>query len=218
MTATTGATMSKGSRFAATVDADSLADAISYVEFFGVNSETALRIAINRSLTPIRVEASKRVRDQVRLSAAYVKDRTKVIKATKAKLRGALSVSSRGLLLSRYSTDSSVAKNSLKSSLLKAPPTPKKGIKVRVKPRGPAKTLGGGSGLAGKPFYIMFPSRVIGIAARKVGGGLKIFYGASLSQVFDDTRDMVIPFAEERLQTELGKAAEKLLQNKIPTP
>lgn len=207
-------------------DAD-VTSTVKLYEFIGVNSDQVVRVGINRTLPQVKTRASKEIRDQVRLTASYVRNRLKVIKATKQKLVGRISAPERGLLLTRYVTGQTdagggqkiqIRANSDKVSLLKAPRPPARGIRVKVKPKGATKKLvGNQSQLAGKPFYMIFPtSRALGVVARKVGGGLKVFYGASLSQVFDDTRDRVEPFAGKILIKETLTAADRLLDQKFP--
>ena len=57
------------------VDKEQLAQAISLFEFVGGNTADALRIAINKTAPKIRTLSSVKIREQVRLSASYVRDK-----------------------------------------------------------------------------------------------------------------------------------------------
>lgn len=161
--------------------------------------------SLNKTVTKGRNDASKEIRKQVRLKAAYVKNRMKVIKASRTKLSARISTPARGLLLSRFSTDTQISGD--KVSWLKPPPVPPRGIRVKVKPNGGTKLFLGDSTTKGKPFYLVLKgSRQVAIAARrsspgKAGGKLKVFYGPSLSQVFTDVKEAISePLSEYQLE------------------
>ena len=197
------------------VDEVSLKDAISAFEFVGGSTADALRIAINKTAPKIRTAASKAIRSQVRLSASYVGDRLVLRKATKARLSGAIGTPSRGLLLSRFSTDSTIAGD--KVGWIRPPLVPKTGIKVKVKPSGAAKPLHGIG--ANKAFYIVLnKGQNLGIAARTgaARNGIKVFSGPSLSQVFDTVRRDVLPVAANEFQAQLIDAMRYVLVKKHP--
>lgn len=200
------------------IDQAQVADAVSLFEFVGGNTSDAIRIAINKCAPKVRTTASRAIRDQVRLAASYVNERLVVRKATRARLNGAISTPSRGLLLSRFSTDALIA--SEKASWIRPPLIPRGGIKVKVKPDGGAKAVSGGSDTAGnKPFYmILNGGRNIGIAARLAGSKkVKVFSGPSLSQVFDTVRDDVLPGAAAEYQHQLLDAMRYILVKQYPT-
>lgn len=200
------------------IDQAQVADAVSLFEFVGGNTSDAIRIAINKSAPKVRTTASRAIRDQVRLAASYVNERLVIRKATRARLNGAISTPSRGLLLSRFSTDALIA--SEKASWIRPPLIPRGGIKVKVKPDGGAKAVSGGSDTAGnKPFYmILNGGRNIGIAARLAGSKkVKVFSGPSLSQVFDTVRDDVLPGAAAEYQHQLLDAMRYILVKQYPT-
>lgn len=200
------------------IDQAQVAEAVSLFEFIGGNTANAVRIAINKSAPKVRTTASRAIRDQVRLAASYVNERLVIRKATRARLNGAISTPSRGLLLSRFSTDALIA--SEKASWIRPPLIPRGGIKVKVKPDGGAKAVSGGSDTAGnKPFYmILNGGRNIGIAARLAGSKkVKVFSGPSLSQVFDTVRDDVLPGAAAEYQHQLLDAMRYILVKQYPT-
>lgn len=197
------------------VDEAALKDAISAFEFVGGNTADALRIAINKTAPKIRTLASRTIRDQVRLSASYVGERLVLRKASRARLSGAIGTPTRGLLLSRFSTDSLIASD--KASWLRPPLVPKSGIKVKVKPDGAAKTVAGING--NKAFYIpLNGGKQLGIAARLSGNrkDIKVFSGPSLSQVFNTVRDDVLPAAGTEFTAQLVDAMRYILVKKHP--
>lgn len=195
-------------------DSDDVAQAISLFEFVGGNAKDAIRVAINKAAKPIRTKASSAIRDQVRLKAGYVRDRLTIKKATRGNLSGAIRTPSRGLLLSRFSTDPNV--NPEKVSWLKPPPEPPRGIKVKVKPSGSSKTM------SNNFFYMVLPqSRALAIVRRRDkvgprGGKIDVAYGPSLSQVFTDVSEDVLPEASEIYEKEMLDAIRFLLQKKFP--
>lgn len=199
------------------VDEESVKDAVSLFEFVGGNTSDAIRISINKTAPKVRTSASRAIREQVRLSASYVNERLVVRKATRARLNGAVSAPARGLLLSRFSTDATIAGD--KASWIRPPLVPKGGIKVKVKPDGGAKPVVGGSDTAGnKPFYMVLNGgKSVGIAARLAGSNkIKIFSGPSLSQVFNTVRADVLPAAGAEYQHQLLDAMRYILVKQYP--
>lgn len=199
------------------VDQAQVAEAVSLFEFVGGNSADALRVAINKTAPKIRTLASRQIREQVRLSASYVGEKLEISKATRAKLSAAIQTPSRGLLLSRFSTDATVASD--KVGWIRPPAVPPGGIKVKVKPSGPTKLVHGGPGTAGKPFYLVLNGgNNVGIAARLAGQGrkVKVLSGPSISQVFDDVRQDVLPQAGQELTAQLLDAMRYLLVKQFP--
>lgn len=195
---------------------EQIADAVSLFEFVGGNSQDAVRVAINRAAPKVKTKASQAIRSQVRLKASYVndKERLKIRPASRRDLSGAISTQSRGLLLSKYSTDSQVASD--KISWIKPPATPARGIRVKVKPSGPTKPLGK------QFFYMVLPkSRALAIVRRRdtpgpEGGLIDVAYSPSLSQVFNTVRDDVLPEASNIYQGELLDAMRFLLAKQFP--
>jgi len=155
----------------------------------------ALARTLNRTASKSRTEASRAIRGQVKLSAAYVKDRLKVRKASPKNLSAAIATPSRGLLLSYYlygitgvNQDTGRASRGM---LLKY----KKGffsvanldqpLKVKIKPDKPPIKLG--------PEWFILPklknANLPGLAKRE-NGKLRL-HGPSLSQVFTDVKDEI---------------------------
>lgn len=205
---------------------DQIADAVSLFEFVGGNSSDAVRVAINKAAPRVRTVASTKIREQVRLQAGYVRERLTIKKASKASLSGAIQTPSRGLLLTKFSTDKNASTD--KVTWLKPPPLPPRGIKVKVKPSGGSKPLGPDY------FYMVLPkSRALGIVRRLTksqqnaaiaagrgagsqGGTIDVAYGPSLSQVFNKVRDEVLPEAGEIYQAQLLDAMRYLLTKRFP--
>lgn len=202
-------------------DTAQVAEAQALFEFVGGNTDEALRVAINRAAPRVRTLASSRIRTQVRLSASYVANRLTVTKATRKVLSGRIGTPSRGLLLSRFSTDALIAGD--KVGWIKPPEPPPLGIRVKIKPDQPPKVVHGDSDTApNKPFYVVLnKGQNVGIAARYAGQGrggrkFKVFSGPSLSQVFDTVRDDVLPEASDVFQAELLDAMRYLLAKQYP--
>lgn len=168
----------------------------------GVSKEAPkiLTRALNKTASKGRTESSKAIRKEVKLSAAYVNERLKVDKANYRSLTARVRTPSRGILLSRFSTNSQARNPDLR--WIRAPDNPPRGIKVKVSPNGGAKLVTGGSGISGKPFYMVLKNRNLAIAARRSspgpkGGKIKVFSGPSLSQVFNTVKeDLEGPLAE----------------------
>lgn len=210
---------------------DQIAEAVSLFEFVGGNTDYALQIAINRAGPKVRSGSSvannisQRIRAQIRVTAKFLNEedskgnkRLGFIKATRYKLSGAITTQSRGLLLSHFETN---AKASLFGSIF----TPDYPIKVKVKPSGASSTVTGSKSpvpVHGDPFYIRLKnSNAVGIAMWRVtpgprGGRVHVFYGPSVSQVFNKVKDDVAPTAGEVLQAELLDAMRSILARKFP--
>lgn len=202
------------------VNEEQIREARDLFEFIGGNSRDAIRVAINKAGPKIRTKASAEIRKQVRLSASYVGDKLKFTRATNNNLGGNIATPSRGLLLSKFSTDSSIAADNV--SWIKPPPVPARGIRVKIKPGGPAKVFHGDNDTIDKPFYIVLKnSKRLGIAARwdgkgKQGGAIKVFHGPSLSQVFSGVKDDILPEASKEYTEQLIEAMAYLLRMRKP--
>jgi len=178
----------------------------------GVQSEAPkiLNRALNATAKKGRTEASKAIRAEVKLSASYVKARLAVKKATFRNLQAKVSTPSRGILLSRFSTQANVRSENV--SWIRPPPVPARGIKVKVSPTDGSKTVSGDTETKGKPFYLVLPNGRLGIAARRRtagprGGTIKVFHGPSLSQVFNniisEIRDPLAEYQEEQVSKQI---------------
>jgi len=177
----------------AQVDRTSLQEVRALLAKFSDGARRAHARSLNKTVTKSRTESSKEVRKQVRLNAAYVKSLLTITKASERRLQAKISTPTRGLLMSRFSTDTSISGD--KVGWLKPPSVPPRGIRVKVKPTGGAKVFGGDE-IVGKPFYMVLPGTTgrVAIVGRRAkigsqGGQIKVFYGPSLSQVFTDVKD-----------------------------
>lgn len=166
--------------------------------------------SLNKTVAKGKTEVSKAVRKEVKLSASYVKSRLSVKKASTKNLQARVVTPSRGILLSRFSTQANVRSENI--SWIRAPKTPPRGIKVKVSPSSGAKTVSGDNETTGKPFYLALPNGRLGIAARRKqagprGGKLKVFHGPSLSQVFnnvkEDLREPLGAYQEEQVTKQI---------------
>jgi hypothetical protein len=201
-----------------TVDEEKLGDALELFKFVGGNTWRAMTVAINRAAPRVKTLVSTKIRGEVRLTAAYVRERLEIRKAYRGNLNGAVTAPSRGLLLAKFSTDPLISRDD-KVSWIKAPSTPPGGIKVKVKPSGLAKLVPEVNG--NKPFYILLKGGNLGIAARSGGigpggGKLEVFYGPSLSQVFGTIRQEALPEASAIYQEELISAMNYVLKKEYP--
>lgn len=207
--------------FSVEVDSGQVDEALALFTFLGGNSSDAIRVGTNKALPKVKTLSSRTIRSQVRLLASYVNDRLSVFKATRSNLTGRISAASRGILLSRYSTDSNVRSN--KVSWVKPPPLPARGARVKVKPNGGTQAVSGGPGeISGKPFYLVLRnSRQLAIAGRRSklgaeGGRIKVFYAPSVSQVFSSVREEVLTEASEIHESEVLNAISFLLRKQFP--
>ena len=188
------------------VDRSSLEEVRALLAKFSDGAARAHTRSLNKTVTKARLESSKEIRKQVRLSAAYAKSLLTITKASIRKPQAKVSTPTRGLLLSRFSTDSMISGD--KVGWLKPPTIPARGLRIKVKPTGGAKVFSGDDEIKGKPFYMVLPgtSGRVAIVGRRAksgsdGGKIKVFYGPSLSQVFTDVKeDIGEPMALYQMQ------------------
>lgn len=198
-----------------TYDKEQVADAISYFEFVGGNTDRAFSIAINRTTKKVKTISSRHIRNQVRLKASYVNEKKQldVAQANRNKLVGKVFAGSRGLLLSKYSTDPQL---NGKTTWLLPPPVPTRGIRVKVKPTGTTKSL------SKDYFYMVLKnSKALGIVRRKTtpgaqGGTIDVAYSPSVSQVFNTVRDDILQESAGIYEYELLDAMRFILAKKYP--
>lgn len=198
------------------VEADQaqLAEAISLFEFVGGNSADALRIAINKTGPKIRTASSRKIREQVRLTASYVGGKIAFVRATRGNLNGSIRTESRGLRLAKFSTDAQISSDGV--SWLKPPAIPSTGLKVKVKPAGAAQAVDGKAGMS-KPFLIVGKSsHALLIVQRDENDKLKALYGPSISQVFNTVRGDVLPAAGDEFTRQMVDAMRYLLRKQLP--
>lgn len=147
--------------------------------------------ALNRTITKGRTMASKEIREEVRLTAGYVGKHLKVIKASFARQVASVVAKKRGILLSRF------------------PHTVKKGkgVVIRIKKGGSAKML-----MRAFKTTVSAGGTPVDVIATRTGGRYKngnakfrTFYGASPSQVLNNTKGKLSPILERELRSQLEK-------------
>lgn len=204
-----------------TVKADeaSLAEARRFFEFIGGSTTDVVRIAINKAGPKIRTLSSRKIRESIRLKAAYVNDKLTFTRATRAKLEGKIKTPSRGLLMTKFSTDSQISNDTIR--WISAPPVPARGIRVKVKPDRAAIAFSGEKGknlpaMEGNPFFMVLKnSRRLGIARRLQGSRkVHVFHGPSISQVFNRVKSEALPEASAIYTQETADAMRYLLRNR----
>jgi len=208
---------------------DDIAGSVAYFNFVGGQTTDAVRIAINKAGPKVRSGStstmpsgsiSRRIRDEIRVTASYLNERNDngtqrlgFSRATRNSLSGAITTQSRGILLSRFEWNPRV-------SLIGGILFPENPIRVRVKPAssgGSIKPLSGGNDVQGSAFYIRLRnSGAIGLAKFRVGGGIKVFYGPSVSQVFTEVKEEVLQSASDVYQAELLDAMRYILNGRPP--
>lgn len=198
-----------------------LNEALAYFDFVGGNSRDAVRIATNKTLPQARTKIARRIYDRVNLKSSYIKGQIKQDKATRRDLRARLFADWEGVLLTRYSTDPNVKSVLSKSdkglaTWFKPPPTPPRGIRVKVKRGGATETMGRNW------FYMVLrDSRALAIATRRTtlgprGGKYRVGLAPSASQEFDDARDAALPEVSEDYTKNLLGAVNFLLRKQYP--
>jgi hypothetical protein len=180
-----------------------------------------VRIAINEAGKEVKTASSQAIRASINLKAAYVKGKLGFKRATNSNLSGKITTPSRGILMTRFSTDPLIA-NAEKVSWVKPPAIPARGIRVKVKTNSRAVRFYGTKGdnlpeMEGAPFYMVLKnSRALGIA-RRIKGSRKVhvFHGPSVSQVFNRVKDEVP--ASEIYTKQLIDAMRYVLTKRKPT-
>jgi hypothetical protein len=203
-------------------DQSQLKEAQELFQFLGGNSTDATRIAVNKAARRMRLVARKEIRNDVRLALSYVSERLVVKAAKKGGLTAKIETPSRGLRLTKFSTDPNIAaegvqwiKPPLSAVRQKGGDTPPP-FMVQVKPGGATKPVRGDTSKS-KPFVIVGKgSRALLLVQRNAGGKLDALYGPSLSQVFSSVRERIIPDAEKELVKQMGIAMNTLLKKQFP--
>jgi len=156
----------------------------------------AMSRAINHTLGVTRTEANKEMRTQVKLGAAYIRERLRQINATANKPEGRITTPTRGILATRFPHREYV----------------RGGVGLQIKPTGGKRHMPGA-------WVMRFPNGQQAIVFRpsnsaKVNwqsAGLRVVYGPSVSQVFTDVKDDLAAPSGERLVNRMRHEAERLL-------
>lgn len=177
----------------------------------------ALSRALNKTASKAKTLASRAIRDQINLSAAYVRQNLRGpangfdYKATVNKLTAKLSASKRGILLYQFSTNSVAATG-----------RPPEQIKVRVKP-GRAIAIPSAFWVRTKGSNKLTPAvrnsvlRQLNMTRTFDSGSFTILHGPSLSQVFSTVKDDIGGDMSQVLVDNFAHEMEWLL-TKFPPP
>lgn len=178
----------------------------------------ALSRALNKTASKAKTLASKAIRQQVNLSATYVRERLKgpadgwAYKATVNKLEARLSAPKQGVLMYQFSTNSIAATG--------RPPEP---VKVKVATAGRTITIKSAFWVWTKNSNKLTPAvrnevlRKLGMTRTFDSGDFTVLHGPSLSQVFTGVKDAIGGDMSQVLADNLQHEMEWLL-HKYPPP
>lgn len=202
------------------VDEEALSGAISLMKFVGANTTKAQRWAINKTLPIAKTRSAKTIYDSILLKSSVIKSRIEVDKATVYNLSGRLYMDPKGLSLQKYEYGGAKVAFIGGARIV----TPDSPIRVKVKRTGAIKPVTGigKPGVEGKPFYFLLSNtNAMAIGMWKIktgsrGGRIKMLYGPSVSQLFDDVKEELRPEFEELYKTQLIAQMNSVLQLKHP--
>lgn len=201
------------------INAAQLADVRERLAHIKNGTERAMARALNRTASKAKTAASRAVRDQVNLSAAYVRQNLKgpadgwAFKATIGRLSARLSTPKRGILLRNFVTN----------AVPPGPGRPPVPIRVKVKAAGATEVLSSGFYIRTKTSNAITPAvsndvlRSLGMKQKLDSGPYTVLHGPSLSQVFTDVKDDISDGMSALLAANLQHEMEWLL-NKYPPP
>ena len=179
----------------------------------------ALSRALNKTASKTKSEASKAIRQQVNLTASYVRERLKgpangwEYKATINRLQAKISTPKRGILLREFVTNFANAR----------PGKPSTPIRVKVKAGGASQVLVSGFYVRTKNSNVITPAvsneilRRLGMTRTLDSGAFTVLHGPSLSQVFTTVKDQISGDLSAVLAANLQHEMEWLL-HKYPPP
>lgn len=159
-------------------------------------SNRAMASAINHTLGVTRTEASSEIRKDVKLKAAYVRERLQLRKASLTRPEGRIATPTRGILGTRF-PHREYARG---------------GMGVQIKPTGGYKRMPGAWLMVlpnGQQAIVFRPSDPSEANWKKAG--LRVVYGPSVSQVFTDVKDDLQAPSGERLIGRMKYEAERLI-------
>lgn len=178
----------------------------------------ALSRALNKTASKAKTIASRAIRDQINLSAAYVRQNLRGpangfdYKATVNKLTARISASKRGVLLYQFSTNSVAATG--------RPPAP---IKVKIKPGESPIVISSAFWVRTKGSNKLTPAvrnsvlRQLNMTRTTDSGSFTVLHGPSLSQVFSTVKGDIDGDMSQVLTDNFTHEMEWLL-NKFPPP
>lgn len=199
------------------IDRAQFQDAQERLDHIKNGAARALSRALNKTVSKAKTIASRAIRDQINLSAAYVRENLRGpangfdYKATVNKLTAKLSASKRGILLYQFSTNSVAATG-----------RPPEQIKVRVKP-GRAIAIPSAFWVRTKGSNKLTPAvrnsvlRQLNMTRTTDSGSFTVLHGPSLSQVFSSVKDDIGGDMSQVLTDNFAHEMEWLL-TKFPPP
>lgn len=200
------------------VDQVQLQEVYDRLAYLANGTNRALSRALNKTASKGKTVASRAIRQQVNLSAAYVRERLKgpangwEFKATVNKLEARLSTPKRGVLMYPFSTNPVAAPG--------RPPDP---IKVKVATGGRTITIQSAFWVWTKGSNRLTPAvrnavlQRLGMTRTFDKGEFTVLHGPSLSQVFSGVKDNISVDLSAVLAANLQHEMEWLLQ-KYPPP
>ena len=199
------------------IDRAQFQDAQERLDHIKNGAARALSRALNKTASKAKTIASRAIRNQINLSAAYVRENLKgpasgfAYKATVNKLTARLSASKRGVLLYQFSTNSVAATG-----------RPPEQIKVRVKP-GRSVAIPSAFWVRTKGSNKLTPAvrnsvlRQLNMTRTTDSGSFTVLHGPSLSQVFNTVKDDIGGDMSQTLVDNFAHEMEWLL-TKFPPP
>ena len=199
------------------IDRAQFQDAQERLDHIKNGAARALSRALNKTASKAKTIASRAIRNQINLSAAYVRENLKgpasgfAYKATVNKLTARLSASKRGVLLYQFSTNSVAATG-----------RPPEQIKVRVKP-GRSVAIPSAFWVRTKGSNKLTPAvrnsvlRQLNMTRTTDSGSFTVLHGPSLSQVFNTVKDDIGGDMNQTLTDNFAHEMEWLL-TKFPPP
>ncbi len=209
-------------RYNIAADQEQLKAAQKLVNFIVDNSTDATRTAVNKTARRMKIVSRKEIQKDIRLELSYINKRLTVKGARKGQQTAKITTPSRGLRLTKFSTDESIAAEGV--SWIKPPieytrrkDQASSDFSVQIKPGGSVKDVKGKPNKS-EPFIIVGKgSRALILVQRKPDGKMDALYGPSLSQVFSSVRERIIPDAEKELKKQMNDAINALIKQQHPT-
>lgn len=199
------------------IDPGQLAAAKERLAHIKNGAKRALSRALNKTASKAKTVASRKIRDQINLTAAYVREKLKgpangfAYKATINKLDARISAPKRGVLLHEFANTGSARLG-----------RPAQRISLKIKPSGSA-ILASGFWVSTKTSGAITPAvrneilSRLGMTGKLDSGPFTVLHGPSLSQVLTDVKDDIGADMSAVLAANLTHEMEWLL-TKYPPP